>query len=289
MLTGKWPFQGDNEAAVIYSIVNEEPQPVTALRTGVPMVLDGIIAKALAKDPALRYQHMDELRVDLKALGVTYTRTSRISIAKRTLRTPKKAVSWFPWIIAALVTVIATWWWLEIRRPADLVVNRSHILLPESAPIAPIGSAPSAAGRPALAISPDGSLLVYVADAGAETQLYLRPLDQFEAIPLPGTESAYHPFFSADAEWIGFFTGNLLKKIAVSGGEPVTLCTVFDPFGASWGDNDRIVFSSHWGSKLWSVSSSGGVPDLLSEKTSRTYRYLWPEILPGGKAALISE
>jgi TolB-like protein len=66
MLTGLQPFQGDYEQAVVYSIMNEEPKPPTSIRTGVPMELERIVNKALAKEPNERYQHLDELIVDLK-------------------------------------------------------------------------------------------------------------------------------------------------------------------------------------------------------------------------------
>jgi TolB-like protein/Tfp pilus assembly protein PilF len=68
MLTGQLPFKGDYESAVIYSIINESPEPITVLRIGVPMELERIINKCLQKNPAERYQHLDELIVDLKGL-----------------------------------------------------------------------------------------------------------------------------------------------------------------------------------------------------------------------------
>ncbi|RMD99194.1 MAG: serine/threonine protein kinase, partial [Calditrichaeota bacterium] len=58
MLSGQLPFKGDYEQAVIYSILNEAPKPLTALRSGLPVMLDAIVAKALAKDPEIRYQHV---------------------------------------------------------------------------------------------------------------------------------------------------------------------------------------------------------------------------------------
>jgi non-specific serine/threonine protein kinase len=66
MLTGLTPFQGDYEQAVIYSIMNEEQKPLTSIRTGIPMELERIVNKTLAKDPNERYQRLDELIVDLK-------------------------------------------------------------------------------------------------------------------------------------------------------------------------------------------------------------------------------
>jgi serine/threonine-protein kinase len=68
MVTGRVPFEGEHEMAIIYSIINEEHEPITALRVGLPTELDRIVAKAMAKDPEARYQHVDELRVDLNNL-----------------------------------------------------------------------------------------------------------------------------------------------------------------------------------------------------------------------------
>ena len=65
MITGALPFQGEYEQAIIYSILNEEPRPTTELRAGVSAKLGRIVEKALAKDTAERYQHVDEMLVDL--------------------------------------------------------------------------------------------------------------------------------------------------------------------------------------------------------------------------------
>ncbi len=69
MVAGRPPFAGEYPQAVVYGIVNEAPEPLTARRTGVPIQLDGIIGKALAKDPAERYQTLADLVVDLRAVA----------------------------------------------------------------------------------------------------------------------------------------------------------------------------------------------------------------------------
>ena len=66
MITGQCPFKGEYEQAVIYSILNEEPEPVTGLRTGVSVELERIVKKSLAKRPAERYQHIENLLSDLR-------------------------------------------------------------------------------------------------------------------------------------------------------------------------------------------------------------------------------
>lgn len=65
MLTGQMPFEGHYEQAVIYQILNEDPKPVAALRTGVPVGLAKIVSKCLEKDQSDRYQHSDHLVADL--------------------------------------------------------------------------------------------------------------------------------------------------------------------------------------------------------------------------------
>jgi serine/threonine protein kinase len=68
MLTGRLPFDGPYEQTVVYSILNETPAPVTALRGGLPAEVDRIVHKALAKQLEERYQHADDLAVDLRRL-----------------------------------------------------------------------------------------------------------------------------------------------------------------------------------------------------------------------------
>jgi serine/threonine-protein kinase len=68
MIAGKIPFAHEHEQAIVYSIINEPPEPLTALRTGLPTELDRVIGKALAKKPEERYQHVDDMLVDLRRL-----------------------------------------------------------------------------------------------------------------------------------------------------------------------------------------------------------------------------
>jgi serine/threonine protein kinase/tetratricopeptide (TPR) repeat protein len=68
MLTGTLPFKGEHEAAVLYGIVHSSPEPVTSLRAGLPPSIEHVLRKALAKDPDDRYQHVEELIVDLQSI-----------------------------------------------------------------------------------------------------------------------------------------------------------------------------------------------------------------------------
>ncbi len=69
MIIGQPPFKGHYDKAVIYSITSEAPEPMTGLRTGVPMELEWIADKCLAKQAAERYQSAAELLIDLTTLA----------------------------------------------------------------------------------------------------------------------------------------------------------------------------------------------------------------------------
>ena len=69
MLIGRTPFEGEREQAVLYGIVQEEPEPITSQRARVPLDLDWVVSKALAKDKDERYQHIEEMLVDLRAVA----------------------------------------------------------------------------------------------------------------------------------------------------------------------------------------------------------------------------
>jgi len=68
MLTRRTPFAADYEQAIAYGILNEDPEPITAQRSQMPMELERIVNKALAKDRGARYQHADDFLVDLREL-----------------------------------------------------------------------------------------------------------------------------------------------------------------------------------------------------------------------------
>jgi len=68
MISGCQPFRGDYEQAVVFALLSHDPEPLTGLRTGVPLELERIVGKTMAKDRENRYQHADDLLVDLRAV-----------------------------------------------------------------------------------------------------------------------------------------------------------------------------------------------------------------------------
>ena len=106
MVTGRVPFRGEHEPAVVYSIMNEEPEPVTGVRTGVPMELERIVGKCLAKKPGERYQHADEVAVDLKKLK-NELEAERTTPRSRTVQPSAKKGLKRLWVPSAIVVALA--------------------------------------------------------------------------------------------------------------------------------------------------------------------------------------
>ncbi len=101
MITGQQPFKGEYANAVLYSILSSEPEPVTALRTGVPMELERIVNKCLEKGPAERYQHSDDLLADLRSMRKR-VETGEVPRAAGAV----KRLTGRPWYVYAGITVI---------------------------------------------------------------------------------------------------------------------------------------------------------------------------------------
>jgi serine/threonine-protein kinase len=141
--------------------------------------------------------------------------------------------------------------------------------------------------RRLVALSPDGTLLVYVAN----NRLYLRRLDQLDAVAIRGIEgngnaSPRNPLFSPNGQWIGFWQDGQLKKVSVSGGAPVAICPIAAPFGATWSADNTILFGGD-ASGIWRVSADGGNPEnVIKLKAGQTARS--PQLLPDGHTILFT-
>src|SRR5215470_9308781 len=105
--------------------------------------------------------------------------------------------------------------------------------------------------------------------------------------PSTSTEGAYTPFFSPDGQWVGFFAQGKLKKVAIDGGEPVSLCDAPTGRGASWGEDGNIVAALDTNSGLFQISPQGGKAVPLTEMSPGENTHRWPQFLPGGKAVVL--
>ena len=290
MVTGRKAFEGKSQASLIGAIMTSQPPPVSQLQATAPPALDHVIRTCLAKDPEDRWQSARDVVRGLRWVSEAGSAPDALPQAAPERRRIE------PWKIAAglgltaLVAALATW---AAFRPGELEpkpVRRLSIELPAGASLD--------SARPGLALSPDGSRLVFSSRSGSRRQLYVRPLDQLEAQPMPGTEGARNPFFSPDGEWIAFFTdaglGRTLKRVSVLGGPPLTL-TETSGFQGSWGDDGAIVFVHDDGGGLlqrglFRIPAGGGTPERLTtpDPERGEVSHGWPHVLPGGRGIVFS-
>jgi len=118
MIARQLPFKGEYEAAILYSLTNEEPEPLARYKTGVPEALQRIVDKALKKDPSLRYQSAAEILADLKALQME-TKTG--AIAKPPGRISRRS---FAFAVIVLLLVIASYVIFSLRQEEPMVSLR---------------------------------------------------------------------------------------------------------------------------------------------------------------------
>ena len=278
MVTGQRPFQGHYEKAVMYSITNEEPEPMTALRTGVPMELEWIVGKCLAKELGERCQNAAELIVDLRGVRKklesgrsTILPVSRHAgaapVATGNLAGPSSARALES--VAAGIPATKPDGGLEAQRGTAGAVRHvgAYRLWPALAAVLllstlafaflyftksppppqsltftidpPEGVTFQSARSAPPVLSPDGTLLAFVGVSEEGPALWIRPLDSLTPERLAGTEGAEYPFWSPDSRFLAFFAGGKLKKIDVSGGPPQTLCDAPRGRGGAWAEDDE--------------------------------------------------
>ena len=273
MLTGTRPFTGDDVSKTLARVIDRDPDWST-LPKELPPVLTNFLRGCLEKNPKQRVGDIRDVRLAMEGAFETTVSEPPEPIVVPTLRPWQRPA---PLALAALgIAAIASVVVWSLTRPGAPHVVRFPIPLAADQDF-------SFTGRPMVAISPDGSHLVYTANRS----LWLRPVDQLQATQVPGTEEeARAPFFSADGQSIGFWADAQLKKVSVSGGAPVTLADgVSNPFGASWGADDMILYGQPEG--IMQVPGASGTPALLIPVDEREVMHR-PQMLPGGEWVLFT-
>jgi serine/threonine-protein kinase len=292
MLAGIVPFEGDTVSDMLANILHKEPD-WKKLPDNTPANILVLMRRCLEKNPNRRLHDIADAAIEINEtinLPATAPPMTTTSFDVVPARGYKKliAVSAVCFFIGIIMGALAIWCRLH---PVSLQKQpaRSFTINPQTTFDIEV------LWHHALAFSPDGQRLAYVEQGDdGRRRIYLRELDKFQAKPLPGTEGAISPFFSPDGQWLGYVDHfkRKLKKVPVKGGEPIVLCECLQFRGASWGNDDNIIFTPAGGStdesSLWQISASGGQKERLTINDSNEgeYGHFWPQILPGGKAVL---
>ena len=285
MVTGKKAFEGEGQASLISAIMTADPPAMSTLQSMTPPALDHVVKTCLAKKPDDRWQTAGDVGRQLKWI---VEGGSQPSIAASATAVPQRA-GWrqaLPWMLGTLVlggtvTGIAVW---SMTRPPALRVERFAIPPPPPETVSLSNS------RRDIAISPDGTRVVYLA-TGETRQLYVRSVDSLTATHLQVPGILNSPFVSPDSAWVGFNdqSDGTMKKVSITGGPAVTICSVPRLRGASWGPDDTIIFGNDVSGGLWRVSANGGEPEELTKPdVGLGVNHGWPDVLPGGRAVLFT-
>jgi eukaryotic-like serine/threonine-protein kinase len=280
-LTGQSAFRGTTIDDILDAVLNQDPD-WGLLPEETPDHIVKLLRRCLEKNPDRRLHDIADVRIEIEDTGISIPTT-----IPRRRRWP--AILALACVAAVAITGAAWRGWRLTGPAAEIapVVKRFQIRLPVDASPESAVSMPLDLAQLSMAISPDGTRLVYVLEHQKVLQLYLQDFDKFEPKPIAGTEGAYGPFFSPDGRWIGFFANNKLQKVAVSGGEPIELCAVPNAYGGAWGADGTILFTADEGRRPMKVPETGGVPQPIV-MIGRQGSFRRPDILPGGKAAIVS-
>ena len=278
LLTGKQAFHGEDVTDILAAVVKTEPD-WQALPATTAVQIRNLLRRCLQKDKTLRLQAAGDVRLEIQE-ALTAPAQEEVT-ATRHARSWRQVAMFAITALAFLAIGGISVWNLKPTPAPQRPVTRFTISLPAGQRLAGLDD-------PAIALSPDGTRLAYVAIQGGIQQLYLRAMDSPEVKPILGTEGAAAPFFSPDSQWVGFFAGGKLKKVSVSGGAAVSVADVPGTYrSATWGSDDAILFWSVGRSGIFRVSEAGGTPQtLVASKPEEAV--LFPEILPGGKAVLFT-
>ncbi|HSG46919.1 MAG TPA: protein kinase, partial [Longimicrobiales bacterium] len=287
MLAGEPPFTGSSAQAILGKIITADPVPLSSHRSTVPPHVDWVVQKAISKLPADRFPSTARMTLALSDPTVAAAARGAGPGAAGGRGRPGR-VERLLWGGALVTAVVLGILWRGGGAGGEVQprIVRTSIQLPDSIPMAFIGAATLGNGRRAFAISDDGADLVYAGLKDGVVRLYLRSMDSFEITELPGTETAYGPFFSPNGRWVGFFVGNQLKKIRLDGGEPIVVAEATNSVGGDWSDDGWIVFAAEEGDGLRLVSDQGGVVRDLGSAYPDSTAFGWPQWLRGSNRIL---
>jgi eukaryotic-like serine/threonine-protein kinase len=259
LLTGEPLFKGEDVSEVMAAVIKEELH-----WERVPAQIRRLLQRCLERDPRKRLRDIGDVWELLDK-----SPEAPIAVAHGKTR-------WLWPSVAALSTIVAAvaLWALWSAPLPDQRPMRFEVDAPDKNTFAAEVSDPPA-------VSPDGKRIAFLAmGQDGRTRIWIRDLDSLDSRRLDGTEEAAYAFWSPDGKWLAFQHGAELKKIAIAGGPPQTICACQPTLKGAWSKQGVIVFSAFDG--IMKVSENGGpVVALTSHNPSRDETvHVLPSLLP---------
>jgi Tol biopolymer transport system component len=282
MAAGKRPFSGKSQISLASSILENDPEPISASKPLMPSAFEHVVTTCLQKNPEDRFQTAHDIKLELQWIAAdkssAATATAAAQPATSNLR---DRIGWAAAIVATLViAAILAAAGMFLYRPQPAHAIRTVINPPEKAVINLAGDA---AGPPVL--SPDGASIAFTATgADGKVLLWVRPMNSLDARSLVGTDDATFPFWSPDGQSLGFFSNGKLKTVELNGGPVQVVCDAQLGRGGAWSPNGIILFAPGPSTPLLRVNASGGTPVVFTKvDTAQHTSHRWPFFLPDGK------
>ncbi len=278
MVTGKRPFSGKSQISLASSILESDPQPVSATKPSTPPAFEHLVTNCLQKDPEQRFQTAHDIKLELQWIAADNL-AAGAAVVTTPLAPPRERRRWAVAATAAIVVGAAAG--IFFYHPSQTAPSiRAAINPPADATLALIGDF---AGPPVL--SPDGASIAFVATGSdGKNLIWVRLLNAPEAHTLAGTDGATFPFWSPDSRSLGFFAGVKLKTIDLNGGSPLVVCGAPFGRGGTWGLGGTILFAPEAVSPIVRVNATGGTPVSVTKfGEGQPPSHRWPFFLPDGK------
>ncbi len=311
MVTGKRPFEGKSAVDTLHSIINSEPQPARELNAQLPMEVEDLLAKSLAKDPTERYQHSGDFELDLRRFKRALESGSLLST--RSLPQNgyvKKGILPVWWVAAGtvLLGVIALAWFFPINGPAPPPSATAAYPNLNKTTLSPLTVDAGFEGEPTFA--PDGQTIAYVSDRTGNFEIFLRqisggpdinltnnPADDMQpSISPDGKQIAFVSSRSGQSDCLCFFIygtdqplmGGAIWVMPAFGGSPRKI--VDTGTFPSWSpDGSSLIFTKGpwYGQKIYKVSANGGEPQEIAVNLKEAAPFFgYPSYSPDGSQIL---
>jgi serine/threonine protein kinase len=264
MFAGEAPFKGMHETAIMYEIVNVDPEPISSIKPEINSEIDSIILECLEKEPAERFQSAAEIARNLRRLKRDSGKTSlnRTRFTKTAIQNEsnlpradsktgqlkksiyKKIFIAASFLLVAILAAFVTWY-----------------LYPE--PERDVRKFEWSIDYNLFTLSPDGKKIAY----SSGEKLWIRPLDKIDPIEIKNNEHISNIIWSPNNNYIAYFTGletdnHQLRKVSVNGtGNSLIVKMESNYYPRFWGIDDSILVTT-WDNNgvntLLKVPSSGG-------------------------------
>jgi hypothetical protein len=285
MLTGRAAFPGTTLSDTIAKILEREPD-WDRLPAATPPAVTRLLRRCLQKDPKRRLRDIGDARFDLED-AVTGPAPVQSGPQRLGGVTRREAIGT---LVGATLSAAAAGG-VAIRRYRGAVprnLTQFAITAPDNGVFVP-------SFNRRIAISPDGSHIAFNCGLGgaAAEAFFLRSLAELESKRVKDVLSGGAPFFAPDGRSVGFMVNTApfaIRRLALSGGAAITICSHDGLAGAAWADDDTIYFVNTNPGGLMRVPAAGGQPQEVAkiDFSGGERQHKFPYALPGGKAVLFT-